>query len=297
MRMLLTGASGLIGSAVAAAVAAGGHRVTRLVRSGPGEGDVAWDPASGAIDAERLEGHDAAVHLAGESIAGRWTAAKKARILDSRVKGTALLSEALAGLRQPPAVLVSASAVGFYGHRGDEALTEESSAGSGFLPSVCMAWEAAAEPARRAGIRVVHPRFGVVLSRSGGALRQMWLPFRLGLGGPVGNGRQFFPWVALDDVVRAILHMLSTPDLAGPVNVVAPQPATNREFAKALGRALHRPALFRVPVWVIRLALGDMGRELLLASIRATPVRLLATGFRFGWPDLDAALRHVLAER
>ncbi len=247
------------------------------------------------MNADRLDGHDAAVHLAGEPIVGRWTPAKKARILSSRSGGTRLLSCTLARLKQPPNVLVSASAVGFYGDRGDETLTEEAAPGSGFLPQVVRAWEAATEPAQAAGIRVVHLRFGIVLSPTGGALPRMLLPFRLGLGGSVGSGRQFISWVALDDAVRAVTHAIEAAGLAGPVNVTSPHPVTNADFARTLGRVLRRPALCRVPACVIRLMLGEMGRELLLSSARAVPARLLASGFSFRHPDLEGALRQALS--
>jgi len=294
MRILVTGSSGLIGSALVSFLEAAGHGVTRVVRSAPRQGEVRWDPAAATMETDGLDGHAAAVHLAGETIAGRWTPAKKARIVTSRVQGTRLLSTTLAGLRQPPPVLVCASAIGFYGDRGGEVLTEESAPGSGFLPQVVRSWEAAADPARAAGIRVVHLRFGVVLSGRGGALARMLLPFRLGLGGPVGSGRQFMSWVALDDAVRSILHSIECEGLVGPVNVVSPNSVTNREFARTLGRVLRRPAFCRVPAVVIRLVLGEMGRELLLSSVRAVPAKLRASGFECGHPDLEGAIRHVL---
>ncbi len=297
MRILVTGSGGLVGSALTAALVTAGHCVTRVVRTIPREGEAAWDPVAGTMDADRLDGHDAAVHLAGEPIAGRWTPAKRARILSSRSGVTRLLSSTLAGLEQPPATLVSASAVGFYGNRGDETLTEEGEAGSGFLPQVVRAWEAATEPAQAAGIRVVHLRFGIILSPTGGALPRMLLPFRLGLGGPVGSGRQFMSWVAIDDAVRAISHAIEAAGLAGPANVASPNGVTNREFARTLGRVLRRPAFCRVPACVIRLVLGEMGSELLLSSVRAVPARLLASGFSFRYPDLEGALRHVLGHR
>ena len=294
MRVLVTGASGLIGSALVGSLEAAGHGVTRVVRSAPRDSEVLWDPAAGTMDAGRMEGHSAAVHLAGEPVTGRWTSAKKARILGSRLHGTQLLSSTLAGLKPPPAVLVCASAVGFYGDRGSETLDEESNQGSGFLPQVVRAWEAAAGPARAAGIRVVHLRFGIVLSRRGGSLPRMLLPFHLGLGGPVGSGSQFISWVALDDAVRAIMHAIEKNRLAGPVNVVSPNSVTSREFARTLGRVLRRPAFCRIPACMIRLILGEMGRELLLSSIRAVPARLLASDFIFRYLALEGALRHML---
>ena len=246
------------------------------------------------MDTSQLNGHTAAVHLAGEPVAGRWTPAKKARILTSGVQGTQSLSASLAELEQPPAVLVCASAIGFYGDRPGETLTEASAQGSGFLPQVVRAWEAAADPARAAGIRGVHLRFGVVLSGRGGALPRMLLPFRFGLGGPIGIGNQFVSWVELDDAVGAITHAIEHDEVDGPVNVVSPHAVTNREFARALGRVLRRPAFCRVPACVIRLILGEMGRELLLSSTHAVPGRLVASGFAFRYPNLADALRHVL---
>jgi uncharacterized protein (TIGR01777 family) len=248
------------------------------------------------MDASQLNGHAAAVHLAGEPITGRWTPAKKARILASRVQGTQLLSASLAKLTPRPTVLVSASAVGFYGDRGDETLTEEGGPGVGFLPQVVRAWEGATEPAQAAGIRVVHLRFGIVLSSRGGALPRMLRPFRLGLGGPIGSGNQFISWVSLDDAVLAAIHAIEHDALDGPVNVVSPNPVTSRGFAHALGRVLRRPAFCRVPAWVIRLMLGEMGRELLLSSTHAVPSRLVASGFAFRYRNLEDALGHVLGK-
>ncbi len=297
MKILVSGASGLIGSALVPVLTASGHDVIRLVRSQPaaGEAAVRWDPEAGTLDAAGLEGLDAVVHLAGENLAeGRWTAEKKRRIRESRVKGTRLLCEALAGLARPPRVLVSASAVGYYGDRGDELLTEESPPGSGFLAAVARDWEAAAEPARRAGIRVVHPRMGPVLTPAGGVLAKMLPPFQAGLGGRVGSGRQYVSWIAVDDLLDAMLHLLATEALRGPVNMVAPRPVTNAEFAATLGRVLGRPAVLAVPAFAARLALGEMADEVLLASARVTPVRLAASGYRFRYPELEGALRHLL---
>ncbi|MBZ5670343.1 MAG: TIGR01777 family oxidoreductase [Acidobacteriia bacterium] len=298
MRILLTGSGGLIGRALVPTLTAGGHEVTRLTRSRAptATGQISWNPSSGTISAESLEGFDAVVHLAGESVAGRWTSRKKARILESRAKGTRLLSESLAQLRHPPGVLVSASAVGFYGDRGDEIVNEASPAGSLFLSEVATAWEAATEPAARRGIRVVNLRIGFVLSAAGGGLAMMLLPFKLGVGGRVVNGRQYLSWVALDDVLGAVLHVLTSDALRGPVNVVAPHPVTNLEFTKTLGRVLRRPTIFPMPAFAARLAFGEMADNLLLASTRAVPSRLLATGYQFRFPQLEAALRHVLGE-
>jgi uncharacterized protein (TIGR01777 family) len=298
MKILVSGASGLIGSALVAELAHDGHEVTRLVRSEPkpGQPEVSWDPAAGRLDAASVEGFDAAMHLAGESIAkGRWTAARKARIRDSRVRGTELLARTLAGAARPPKVLVSASAVGFYGDGGEEELDEESPPGDGFLPEVCREWEGATGPAAEAGIRVVFMRMGMVLSARGGALAKMLPVFRLGVGGPLGSGRQYLSWITLDDLARAFRHVLSTESLRGPVNAVAPRPVTNREFTRALGRTLRRPAVIPAPAFALRAALGPMADALLLASARVVPRRLLDSGFRFNDPDVEGALRRVLA--
>jgi len=299
MKVLLSGSSGLVGSALVPFLTSGGHQAVRLVRSQPRPeaSEVRWDPEAGDIDAAGLKRLDAAVHLAGESIAaGRWTAAKKARILESRVKGTRLLAETLAGLEQPPKVLVSASAVGYYGDRGEEALREESGSGSAFLSEVCRQWEAATEPAAAGGIRVVNLRFGIILSAAGGALPRLLTPFRLGLGGTLGSGKQFMSWIAIDDVIGAILHALTTEALRGPVNAVAPQSITNREFTKTLGRVLGRPTLFPMPAFAARLAFGEMADELLLTSQRVEPAKLLASGYQFQFSDLEGALRHLLGK-
>jgi uncharacterized protein (TIGR01777 family) len=296
LRVAITGASGLIGESLGAFLSAGGHAVARLVRRvARGPDEIAWDPAAGKIDAARLAGVDAVVHLAGESVAaGRWTAARKRRILESRVGSTRLLAETLARLEQGPRVLVSASAIGYYGDRGDRRLTEESEPGRGFLAEVCQAWEAAAEPARRAGIRVVHPRIGLVLSGRGGALARMLLPFRLGLGGVVGSGRQVASWIALDDVVGAIHHLLFADGVAGPVNLAAPVAVPHRELVRTLGRVLRRPTRLPLPAAAVRVLLGEMGQALLLDGARVEPARLLAGGFRFLHPDLEGALRSEL---
>jgi uncharacterized protein (TIGR01777 family) len=297
MNILVTGASGLIGTALGPSLTSRGHEVTRLVRGqSPSEGKSArWDPMAGSIDASALAGVDAVVHLAGENIAERWTAAKKARIRDSRVKGTQLLCETLTRLPSPPKVLVSASAIGYYGDRGEETLTDDSPPGRGFLPEVCRAWEAAAEPARQQGIRVVHLRLGVVLSAAGGALAKMLPPFRLGLGGVLGSGRQYMSWIALDDVVGAIQHAIVTDALQGPTNAVAPNAVTNQEFTKTLGKVLGRPTAIPLPAFGARLMFGEMADELLLASARVQPTKLLASGYQFRYPELEDALRHVLA--
>jgi uncharacterized protein len=299
VRVAITGSTGLVGSEVVTVLSAAGHEVVRLVRRvpAPGEKAVRWDPAKGEVDAAGLEGFDAVIHLAGENVgSGRWTAARKAAIRDSRVNGTRLLCDTLAGLARPPKALVCASAIGIYGDRGEELLTEESPPGTGFLTEVCREWEAASAPTVQKGIRVATLRIGVVLSPKGGALSRMLPLFRAGLGGVIGSGRQYVSWVALDDLVGIVLHALQSGELRGPVNAVAPLPVTNREFTEALGKALSRPTLLSVPAFALRLALGgEMADALLLASARGVPRRLEETGYRFRFPDLPAALRHLLA--
>ena len=294
MRILVSGSSGLVGSALVPFLTTSGHSVTRLVRSSPGKDEARWDPAAGTIDAASLEGHDAVVHLAGENIAERWTPERKARIKDSRVKGTRLLAETLGRLAQPPKVLVAASAIGYYGDRGDALLREDSASGSGFLAEVAREWEAATAAAATKGIRVVNLRSGVVLSPRGGALAKMLLPFKLGLGGVVGSGKQHWSWIALDDLLGIILFALNTETLKGPVNAVSPKPVTNSEFTKTLGRVLWRPTIFPMPAFAARLALGEMADELLLSSTRVDPAKLVAAGYPFRFPELEAALRHLL---
>ncbi len=294
LRVVVSGASGLVGSALVPFLTAGGHRVERLVRrTSPADAaEIPWDPLAGTLDRDRLEGCDTVVHLAGEGIGeGRWTRARKQAIRQSRVDGTRTLCGALAALRSPPRLLVSASAVGFYGDRGEESLTEESPRGEGFLADVCREWEAATEPAARAGIRVVNLRIGVVLARWGGALARMLLPFRLGLGGPVGSGAQFLSWVGLPDLIGVIHHAMVEDALSGPVNAVAPEPVPQAEFARTLGRVLRRPALVPLPAFAVRLALGEMGEALLLEGARVLPRKLLDSGFEFRAPDLEPMLR------
>lgn len=296
MQIAISGASGLIGGALTASLTAGGHRVRRLVRGAARGDDIAWDPATGAIEAAKLEGIDGVVHLAGEGIAdGRWNEDRKRRIRESRVRGTDLVARTLASLSRRPSVLVCASAVGFYGPRGDEELDETAAPGTSFLSDVCRAWEEAADPARAAGIRVVHPRFGVVLSAKGGALAKMLTPFKLGAGGRLGSGRQWMSWISIDDVAGAIGHALANAQVAGAVNTVAPRPVTNAEFTKTLGRVLGRPAVFPMPAFAARLAFGEMADELLLSGQRVVPRRLIESGYRFRHEDLETALRHVLA--
>ena len=292
----VTGASGLIGAALSLALEGDGCAVVPLVRSArAGPGEIAWDPERGSIDREGLEGVDAVVHLAGENIGQRWTPEVRRRIVESRVRGTRLLAETLASLRTPPEVLVSASAVGYYGDRGDELLDESSSAGEDFLADVVRAWEEAAKPAASAGIRVVHPRFGLILSPDGGALARMLPAFRLGVGGRMGSGRQWMSWVTLDDAVDAIRYLIASPGLHGPINVTAPEAITNEGFTRSLGRALGRPTLLAIPAIALRLAFGEMAVETLLASQRARPERLLGARFAFRHPRLDDALKALLA--
>ncbi|MCB2223333.1 MAG: TIGR01777 family oxidoreductase [Actinobacteria bacterium] len=303
MRVVIAGSSGLIGSALIPALEGAGHEVVRLVRPGtPGEG-IAWDPEAGTIDAAALEGADAVVNLAGRSIgARRWTAVEKALVRSSRVGATALLASTLASLQDPPRVLLNASAVGFYGDRGDAVMDEEAGPGEGFFPEVCAAWERAAAPAASAGIRVAYLRSGIVLARRGGALARVlapfgpaWLsPYRWGLGGWIGDGRSWWPWISLRDEVRAILHLLDS-TLAGPVNLAAPEPARNKDFLRAVGRALRRPVWLPIPRFVLRLVLGsDLAEATLFDSMRVVPARLAADGFAFEDTDLDAALHAAL---
>ena len=294
MNVLISGATGLIGSALVPELEAGGHTVTRLSRSEGDANTIRWDPSAGTIDGS-LEGTEAVVHLAGESIAqGRWNREKKRRILDSRVQGTRLLAESVAALSSPPKVMVSTSAVGYYGDRGDEVLAEESAPGADFLARVCREWEAAAEPARRGGIRVVHPRLGIVLSHEGGALGTTLPIFKLGGGGKIGSGNQWWSWVALDDVVGSIVHALTNEGVEGPVNVGSPTPMTNAEYTKVLGRVLGRPTVLPLPAPAARIMLGEVADALLLASQRMEPARLKATGYPFRYPQLEGALRHLL---
>ena len=297
LHVAVTGAHGLIGSALSRRLGAAGHSVTPLVRRPASAGEISWDPENGRLESGQLEGMDAVIHLAGENVGVRWTAARKRRIKSSRTEGTRLLAQAIARARRRPGVLVSASAIGIYGSRGEEVLTENSPAGDpelDFLAEVGQEWEAAAEPARASGVRVIHPRFGVVLSHEGGALKKMLLPFRLGLGGRLGNGNQWMSWISIDDVVGAILHVLLTESFSGPANLVAPEPVRNRDFTAILGRVLSRPTPFAVPAAALRLTLGEMANSTLLASARVLPKRLLAAGYRFEHPDLETALRHVL---
>jgi uncharacterized protein len=292
MRVAITGSSGFVGEALVASLRASGHEVVRLQRGGNGgAGTARWEPATGEFDRAALGRIDAVVHLAGENVAGgRWTAARKRAIADSRGPATLALCRQLAALPQPPAVLVSASATGIYGDRGDEPLDETSPAGTGFLADVARAWEAGTEPLRARGTRVVNLRIGMVLDPVGGALQRMLLPFRLGVGGRLGHGRQWVSWITRDDLVAAIQFALQRSELHGPVAAVSPNPVTNREFTAALGRALRRPTFLPAPAFALRLALGEMASALLLSSQRVQPTRLLAAGFAFGQPTIERAL-------
>jgi uncharacterized protein (TIGR01777 family) len=296
MRVLISGASGLIGSALRPALVEAEHTTAALVRRPPAGDQVQWEPGS-ALDPRKLEGFDAVVHLAGKSISGYWSEGFKREVRQSRVEGTQTLAGAVAeSFRQTgsPRVLVAASAIGYYGNRGDELLTEASSRGTGFLADVCQEWEDAAAPAAEAGVRVVQVRIGVVLAKNGGALGAMLTPFRLGLGGRIGDGSQFMSWVMLDDVVGAFMFALSDGGLSGVVNAVAPQPVRNAEFVRELGKGLHRPAIFPLPAFAVRTLFGEMGESLLLASARVAPEKLEAVGYRFQYRELAAGLRAAL---
>ena len=291
----MTGASGLVGSALVSMLDARGHQVVKLMRGPASSASAAtWNPEARQIDLGRAGNIDAVVHLAGANIAQRWTPEVKRRIRDSRVEGTQLLSGALAKLPTPPKVLVCASATGFYGNRGEEWLDERSAPGHGFLADACQEWEAAADAARATGIRVVHLRLGIVLTPNGGALAKMLPAFRLGIGGRLGDGRAYWSWIVLDDLIEVILHALVTESLKGPVNAVSPNPITNSVLTETLGHVLRRPAILPVPRFALELLFGEMAREAMLASFRVKPSRLLETGFQFRFPELEPALRHLL---
>lgn len=293
MRILISGASGLVGSALASSLASDGHEVLRLVRTKTqeSEGEVFWDISAGILDSSQFSRIDVVVHLSGENIAaGRWSKKQKDRILRSRVDSTRLIAETLATCAQRPKVLVVASAVGFYGNTGDATVDENASLGTGFLASVCEAWEDAAEAARHVGIRVVHARFGMILSKNAGALKKMLPLFRLGLGGRIADGKQWMSWIHIEDVVSAIKHCIEQGCLTGPVNFCSPNPVTNSEFTKALSQVLNRPAIFPVPAFILKLALGKMAEELLLSSTRAMPKKLLETSYKFRYSHIREAL-------
>lgn len=299
MRIVVAGAGGMLGEALCAFLTTGGHRVDRLVRrpASPGTTDIWWDPATGRLDPADLEGADAVINLGGENVAQRWTPEAMKAILESRRQGTRLLAETIARLERKPRAFLNASAVGYYGDRGDEPVDEQDrTAGANFLAEVCQAWELATHPARDAGVRTASLRFGVVVTPRGGALAKMLPPFRLGLGGPVGSGAQWMSWIGLDDLLGAVLHVLKTEALAGPVNVTSPQPVTNQEFTRVLGQAIRRPTPFPLPAGAVLALFGDMGKAMLLEGQRVVPGKLLESGFKFETPYLAEALRWELGE-
>ena len=292
MKIAVTGSSGFLGTALLSSLRSDGHEVLRLVRRAPsGLDEVTWDPMAGTVDVDALNGVEAVVHLAGAAVGDhRWTESYKRTILDSRVDGTRTISTAITRLDPAPRVLVSASAVGFYGDRGEEVLTEESPPGGGFLAGVVQAWEAAAAPAVAAGVRVVHPRTGIVLSKDGGALGRMSTLFRLGVGGRLGSGQQYWPWISLTDEIRALRFLVDTEDLSGPVNLTGPEPVTNAAITSAIGDVVHRPTILPVPAVALKIALGEFAGEVLISQ-RVLPRRLLDAGFAFEHPDVTTALR------
>lgn len=297
LRILLSGATGLIGRSLEALLGTAGHDVVRLVRSHEmaNRHTVHWDPAHGSFCKEDFEGFDAVIHLAGENIAaGRWTKKKKERLFLSRCRDSWLLSQILSRLQRPPKTVISASALGYYGNRGLEQLTEESGKGKGFLADLCGRWEDATQAIENRGSRVVHARFGVVLSAAGGMLKKTLLPFKMGLGGRLGSGRQVMSWIGIDDVIGAIYHALMTESIDGPVNVTAPMPVSQSEFSQVLAHKLERPMFFSVPRWVLCALFGEMAEELLLSSASVLPKRLIETGYIFRYPDLAQALDHVM---
>lgn len=297
MRILISGSHGLVGQALIKALERAGHEIYRLVRYAPhSEREIEWSPDRYSIAISRIEGFDAVYHLAGESIAsGRWNDEKKKKIRESRTKGTKLLSDALANLAQPPKALISASATGYYGNRGDELLTETSPPGQGFLADICVEWEKATDHAREKGVRVVNTRFGIILDKEGGALAKMLPPFRMGIGGRIGDGKQWMSWIALADVISALQFALTNESIKGPVNFVAPNPVTNAEFTKTLGRVLSRPTFFPIPAFGVRLAFGEMADALLLSSQRVKPAKLADSNYQFTYSNLEGALRSILA--
>lgn len=300
LNFLVSGSSGLIGSALIPFLTTGGHRVTRLVRRKPlsEKGEIYWSPTEDELDPAGMEGMDVVVHLAGENIGeGRWTRNKKRKILESRIKSTALIADTIAGLDTPPKVLVVASAIGYYGNRGKELMTEYSRSGSDFISRVCCRWEQAACSAALKGVRVVFLRIGIVLSPLGGTLKKVLLPFQMGLGGKFGSGGQYMSWIGIDDVIGAIYHSVYCDRLEGPVNVVAPNPVTNAEFTAVLGKILGRPAVFSIPESMIKIVFGKMGDEIILSSTKVLPAKLLETGYKFRYPDIEGVLRHLLGKQ
>jgi uncharacterized protein (TIGR01777 family) len=295
MKVLIAGASGLVGSALIPALEAEGSEVTRLVRTSAGAGEIEWHPNNDQIDAATLEGFDAIINLTGENIAGgRWTDEQKRKIRDSRVNGTHLLSEAMTKLKHRPKVFLCASATGIYGDRGDETLDEQSDSGGGFLAGVCREWEKATEPAVQAGVRTAQLRFGPILAREGGMLAKLLTPFKMGMGGKVGSGKQYISWVAIDDAVAAIKLALTDESIRGPLNVVSPNPVTNEVFTKTLGHVLNRPTALAMPAFAVRLAFGEMADEMLLTSQRVIPKKLNDAGYEFQQPELEGALKKHL---
>jgi uncharacterized protein len=296
-RILISGASGLLGTAISSRLESQGDVLYRLVRRPPrGEKEIQWDPTR-PIPPDLVSACDAVIHLSGENVAGRWDEAKKERIRRSRVESTRFLSEALAASPKPPATFICASAIGYYGNRGDATLTEQDAPGTGFLAEVSVAWELATQAAKSTGIRTANVRIGIVLARNGGALKEMLTPFRLGVGGKIGSGNQWWSWIHIDDLVHAVAHILQTPTVSGPVNFVGPKPATNAEFTRTLAAALHRPSLFTVPAFAARLAFGQFADEGLLSSAKVLPQKLLTGGFQFKYPDLTGAFLELLRER
>ncbi len=296
MRVLVSGASGLIGSALIPLLTTRGHTVTRLVRNNPGDSDVLWNPKEGTVDPPDLSDFDAVIHLAAEPISQRWTPEQMDRIRESRTQGTKTIANAIKASRRPPRVLISASAMGYYGNRGSELLTEESGRGEGFLSEVAEAWEAATEPAAIGGTRVAIARFSLVLTPQGGAFKKLLPLFKLGLGGRMGSGDQYWSWIAIDDVVLALHHLLTQPELSGPFNIASTQPATNAEFTRTLARVLGRPAIFPIPTFAAKLVAGSMVDDLLFSSARLAPEKLIRSGFMFRLPELDGAFRHLLGK-
>jgi len=295
MKIAIAGASGLVGKALTPLLEAEGHDIVRLVRNSPKAGEIEWHPNQDSIDPAKLQEFDAIINLAGENVAeGRWTEEKKKRIHDSRVHGTHLLSEAIAKLTTKPRAFLCASATGIYGDRGDETLNEQSESGGGFLAGVCREWEMATEPAHRAGVRVVNLRFGPILARVGGMLEKMLMPFKMGLGGKIGSGKQYISWVGIEDAVAAIKLALSDESIHGPLNVVSPKPVTNERFTRALGEVLSRPTVMAMPAFAARLAFGEMADEMLLVSQKVIPKKLQAAGFQFEYSDLETALQHYV---
>ena len=300
MKILISGSSGLIGSSLASLLRSKMHCILHLVRSKMphNEYSICWDPALGNIEIAKLEGINAVIHLAGENIASRrWTKTRKSQIYDSRVKGTQVLVEALRKLKTPPKLFISASGINYYGNRGNEILTEDSTQGSGFLADLCHDWENASTPLQQLNVRIAHLRFGMVLSPQGGALKKMLLPFRLGLGGAIGDGTQFISWISIEDCIGAIAHILHHNGLQGAINCTSPQPITNKNFTKSLAKTLKRPSIFPLPALFARILLGEMADELLLASLHVEPKKLIDSGYQFLQPNLDLALEHLLHKK